>query len=582
MKRFISILLCIVLPFMSLAPLTSNAIDIQGAEYPTPSFLPIDVDFSQYDYYFVSVSGKPDTPSYRIYLFKDNADSGHLYVSAKFTASDTKFHRSSYTSFSVTTDYNISYSTYSSSSGSWSSIGIPSDTRLTDFVFDGYSEMTSSSKYIIGCNTDIYDYSGNLVRKGDYNNLVSYFRGGLNGGEDKSDSSGSESGGSVNLDSVLSKLDTIIKKLDSILNAVVNGSGGGSSIDIDFLPNSLESILQAIQLVADSLSTEIIEDTLEEIKTRVANVSSTVAENFDEFTNTFNQKIQLVRDDISTFEAHLVDFKLAFLEFSSVGGEIKNLAGLFSEVHVSISNLRSALETDIETITTSFNDFADNIKTNVSSIKTTVESFTGKFDTIISKLGLIIDALNSISGKISDCYSELYNISYYSKWINTNICDYLGSISSTLNDFRKISSTYFYGMIDLVGDIMNEVISLPENLKNLLKELFIPKEDHFSELNNKINSHFGFVSQVLKLGDALLYDEKGEPLKDVFDKSQPSYSIEFDSDTYGHFKTDIIDFSVVAPHIELIRSINTGIILYFFIRRTRRKLPDIINGIGGD
>lgn len=78
----------------------------------------------------------------------------------------------------------------------------------------------------------------------------------------------------------------------------------------------------------------------------------------------------------------------------------------------------------------------------------------------------------------------------------------------------------------------------------------------------------------MKLGDAL-FNAK-------FDTVQPSYSIEFDSDTYGHFETDIINFSVVEPYVDLIRGINTGIILYFFIRRTRRKLPDIINGTGGD
>ena len=597
MKRFVSIfLLCVILPFMFLCPLSSNALNIQGTEYPTPSFLPIDVDFSQYDYYFVTVSGNPDSPSYRIYLFKDNNKSGRLYVSATLSASSTRFYNETHTAFDVTTDYEISFSSYTLTSGTWGTPKVTtSSSTIVNFSFDGYSDYTSSSKYIIGCNADIYDYSGNLVRKGDYDNLVSYFKGGLNGGEDKSDSGSSSGGGSsVNLDFLPNKLDTIISKLDEIKNAISSiSSGDGSSANIDFLPDKLDSIGSSLEALATAIetmtiaaSTKVIEETLSEIKTGVNNVSSTVAENFDEFTNTFTQKIQLIRDDISTFEAHLVDFKSSFLEFASVSGEIKNLAGLFSEVHVSISNLRKGLEDAIETITTSFNDFADDVKANVSSIRMIVNDFTGKFDTIISKLGLLLDSLNDISGKISDCYSDLNNISYYTNWINTNIRDYLSKIFDTVDSIDAILNGYCVSMsknlIDfsssvssLLRELINAVNGLPDKFGELLKDLFIPQEDHFTELIDEINSHFGFVHQIIKLGDVLVNESD-------FDDVQPSYSISFDSDTYGHFKTDIIDFSVVAPYVDIIKGINTGIILYFFIRRTRRKLPDIINGTGGD
>lgn len=579
MKRFISLLLCVVLPFMFLCPLSSKALDIQGTEYPTPSFLPIDVDFSEYDYYFVTVSGKPENPSYRFYFFKDTNKSGRLYVSAFLSASSTCFHSGEFTSFGVTTNYETFYSSYNTSSGSWIKLSSPSSSYLSVFAFDGYSEFSNSFKYIIGCNADIYDYSGNLVRKGDYDNLISYFIGGLNGSSDKSEkpTEPTTSGGS--------------------------GSGnpvGLSPVDLDFFSDSFNGILDSLNAVATAIeamtiaaSTKIIEDTLEEIKTGVNNVSFVISENFNQFTETFSQKISALQSD-------LFDFKKVFLEFASVDGEIKKLAQLFSSINQSISLLKTGLTDTIEQITNDFNDFADDVKSNVLSIRIIVNDFTEKFNTIISGIsGLkssVVDGINGLLGKLSDIYSKLSTVSYYAEWINKNLVSFsndfiefgnaffehlrvieshLSFIKGDVSDIYNLLLTYCYNMADVVTDIRNYVSELPDRLGELLEYLFIPKEEHFTKIIDEINEHFGFVHQIIKLGDALAYNAK-------FDDVQPSYSISFNSDTYGHFKADIIDLSVVAPYISIIKAINTGIILYFFIRRTRKRLPYIINGTGGD
>ena len=132
-------------------------------------------------------------------------------------------------------------------------------------------------------------------------------------------------------------------------------------------------------------------------------------------------------------------------------------------------------------------------------------------------------------------------------------------------------------MAETVVDIYNLIFDLPDKLSQLLKDLFIPDPDKhgFDKFIDEINEHFGFVSQIIELGDVLVN-------RSEYDYTMPSYSIKFDSDTYGHFSANIVDFSVVAPYVGIIKAINTGIILYFFLRRTRRKLPDIINGNGGD
>ncbi|MDE6848947.1 MAG: hypothetical protein K2J44_06335 [Ruminococcus sp.] len=159
--------------------------------------------------------------------------------------------------------------------------------------------------------------------------------------------------------------------------------------------------------------------------------------------------------------------------------------------------------------------------------------------------------------------------------INVKFGDIKSSVSADFTRLIAVIESEFRKTDNILSQILGAVNSLPDKFGELLKYLFIPQEEHFTHLIDEINKHFGFIHQIIKLGDVLVNESD-------FNDFQPSYSIGFDSDTYGHFKTEIIDFSVVAPYVDIIKGINTGIILYFFIRRTRRKLPDIINGTGGD
>lgn len=92
------------------------------------------------------------------------------------------------------------------------------------------------------------------------------------------------------------------------------------------------------------------------------------------------------------------------------------------------------------------------------------------------------------------------------------------------------------------------------------------------EIMNIINEHFGFINQIVEIGNVIFNDEN-------FDVDIPEYTIKIDSDLFGHFEGKIIDFSIIPyDYIYWFKKLVSGITCYFFILRVRKRLPDIING----
>jgi len=568
--------------------MSSNAVDVQGTEYPTPSFLPPDVDFNEYPYCFLTVNDTPENPSYRFFCVKQSSDYPCLYFSVASNCIDSKLFSESHSAYGISTNYDVYVCKYDNSTGFWSYSTFSSG-NIYGWVFDGYSSFDSSAgasnKYIIGSNVDIYDYSGVLLRAGDYNTLCSYFKNGLVGSSDKSQNPQPTTSG---------------------------GSSGNVSIDLGDIPVTLGNIFDKLGAIADSLnaittaiSATVIADKLDEMKNLLDETKNLLSNFIKSHSVDLESAVSSLSGKLDEIKTEILNFERYFSEFSSVNGEIKNIFSALSGVNQNISNLKQSIESKFDNFTNSFNSYANDvvsdIKDNVLNIRGLNESILSKLDSLINRIptnftdimNSIIDCINSVSGKISDSYSELKNISYYSNWINNNIRDYFSWIQSFLNDelltgfctdiykvcnnIYELLLTYCYGIADSVTDIRNSVVSLPKDLKALLIELFIPKDkDRFSKFIDEINEHFGFVHQIIELGDVLISDDA------VFFDIKPSYSIKFDSDTYGHFQSEIIDFSVVQPYIKFIKALNTGIVLYFFIRRTRKRLPEIISGTGGD
>ena len=84
-------------------------------------------------------------------------------------------------------------------------------------------------------------------------------------------------------------------------------------------------------------------------------------------------------------------------------------------------------------------------------------------------------------------FSENFLLKDLLDWLNPTsenfilkkLWDFLTNIVSYLNPFHE----------NFLGNKIAELIG------NLLEDLFIPKQDHFGELNSKINEKFGFISQ---------------------------------------------------------------------------------------
>lgn len=603
-KKILSFLLCFIIPFIFLRPLSSIAFDVQGTEYSEPGLLPPDIDFSEYDYYFLTVSGTPENPTYFLYLIKDTSDVGRMYFTIAKSASSTNFRIGEFTSFGITTNYECILLANNKVSGLWNSRSL-SSADYSGFVFDGYSDFTSSSKYIIGSNCSIYSYSGNLIRSGDYDLLNFFFLGGLQGSSDRTE-----------------------KPTEPI---VTTPSGGDSSYFDELsefygnISDSLVSILNAIKSIDVSVNfDDDFKSIFDSILTQVTNIFTSNQGFFNDFQR-----------EVDTIELYLSEIKNSFLEFISIGGDVKKLADFFSEVNVSISNVLKTSESYLSDINNFLSDIKDNtlsirmgiddlksripsdfdsiiksIKDNISLIKLGIDNLNKKIPsdfanimgvikdsvtTIRIKIDSVVDSVSDLSGKLSDIYSELNDISYYSKWINNNIRDYLGkifdsvdSISSILDSYcvnvssnifsilgsvdkiKDLLFTYCKGMAECVVSIKDSVLSLPEDLKSLLKELFIPKGDHFAEFDD-LKNHFGFVRQITEMGDVLV--NRGS-----FDSVPLDYTFEVNHSLFGHFSFSI-DFSVIpVSYIEFARNLIRGIVLIVFVRRTRKRLPRVING----
>lgn len=584
-KRFISVfLLCVILPFLLLQPLSSSAdngtFSVQGTEYQKPRFFPPDIDYSVYSHYFLLMYGPPDAPVYRLYAIENECVSeDFIRFQIALTSDSTCFHRYGYTEHSVTTSYyRTTVFSFDTSTGLSSYSFLDSD--IIGWVFDDYSVFDSSRgsycKYIIGANCDIYDYAGNLLRAGDYDNLCSFFVGGLEGSSDKSQN-----------------------PVPAETTTGVGSGGGSTNIDLGNIPDLLANILNKLDVlgtladsldaVATSISAVVISDKLDQIITQLSNILGRMF-NLEQLENYLDNKFSPIASDI-------FELKKAFLDFVTVGNEIKKLPSLFGDIGLQFSSLINDLNDTLDGISAYFGD--DNI---IGDIKGNIATLRSNTETIISKLVSIIDCLSDLSGKIKDCYSELHNISYYSKWINDNIrsvndrlfnfgealfvthlpaietvlsgiSDAIVGFSLDFSRFRVFFDTYAKGVVETIVDIYKLLKSLPENISSLLKELFIPKEDHFSGFDD-IKKHFEFVNQILKIGDAIVDSAK-------FYKKPPVFNFNFSHELFGEFSVKL-DFGIIPyKYVVFVRNFIRGVTLIVFVRRTRKRLPDVINGCGG-
>ena len=157
-----------------------------------------------------------------------------------------------------------------------------------------------------------------------------------------------------------------------------------------------------------------------------------------------------------------------------------------------------------------------------------------------------------------------------------------GGDSQTSKDQLETSK----GIWGTVKDIFNSIANLPgkiadaisgfftdlkDGLLEGLKYLFIPSDNLFLDLIDLVKSKFNFIFQIIEITDVLLnYD---------YSETPPDFNISFDT-KWGNFDAQLIDLSVFETYRNFVRGIILATSWYFFIRKLRKRIPDVINGIG--
>lgn len=156
-------------------------------------------------------------------------------------------------------------------------------------------------------------------------------------------------------------------------------------------------------------------------------------------------------------------------------------------------------------------------------------------------------------------FSENFILKNLLNWLNPTsedfilkkLWDFLTNIISYLNPFHE----NFFGrkLVEFIGD--------------LLESLFIPQQDHFGELNNKINIKFGFIHQVKDLVYSLF------PENTTLSYAPPNWSV-----TYEGVTINIIDWSAFEKYRGYLHGLIIFIMWGAYLIRLYKRIPSIIYG----
>lgn len=173
-----------------------------------------------------------------------------------------------------------------------------------------------------------------------------------------------------------------------------------------------------------------------------------------------------------------------------------------------------------------------------------------------------VEISNNILDNIKNMLSTIVNLP-------SKIADAIGGF------FTSLGETIGGFFSDLAEKIKGFFIDLGNTILDGLKFLFVPSDNLFLDLIDLIHEKFGFIFQILEIGDFIInYD---------FKESPPDATVKFNN-SWGHFEAEIMDWSIIEPYRNLIKNLVLAISWYLFLRKVQKRLPDIINGVssGGD
>lgn len=178
-----------------------------------------------------------------------------------------------------------------------------------------------------------------------------------------------------------------------------------------------------------------------------------------------------------------------------------------------------------------------------------IEAIKGFLDSIFNGFTTLLDYLNPLSDNF---FLKLF-IENLFEFLN-NIVEDLTSLVDYLNPFSE-----------------NFILKiLIEDLSALLKKLFVPSTDCFTDLYNNFNNKFGFIGTIKSVIDELFaYSDYGSD-------NYPTFTF-----TYAGVTQNIIDFSIFDNYRQLFHTIVVFVCWVPFLLRTYKKIPNLINGENG-
>ena len=527
MKRFTAFLLAFVFCICLVAPSSARAADFQ-ATYTS------DLSLGNYKYFLIfSYFGT-------YYLFclndrsEDNFDSGVQF----FVTSSPSTSYLGITGGSVSKYYVYRYTF----NGSVFSSGRTIDTS-TDNYWDFYN--SGGGAVVLASNCDIYDQDGYKIRSGDYENFLTYFTNPEqvqyvvnNYVPEEPTSEGGNSGGNLNID--FSSLTDSLKGFFDSLNNTLN-----DLIDV------VSSIPDNISGAVSSSFHEAVTDYLSSIDNRLANILEMILTK--SLLTEYLQNIKIAVEDADT---HINDY---LSQINVKNGVISNTLG----------SILTEIQSINTTLTNFYTDFPQEIKKvtdSIETLETTLSLDLIQFQAVVNnKFNDVLNILDTIGGSV-------LSIENYVKYIS-DISGHVGSIDIY---FKSFYENFTGSFTNTINSIFNAICSLPSLIYNDLKYLFIPQnDDYFKDIIDTINAKFGFIHQFIELGD-ILVDNSGS-----FTNTPPVFKIELkDNKYFGTVTFNLVDWSKVSDYIPYVKALTSGITLYSFIRRTRKKLPEVISGGG--
>lgn len=205
---------------------------------------------------------------------------------------------------------------------------------------------------------------------------------------------------------------------------------------------------------------------------------------------------------------------------------------------------------------------------------------------ITSGLSILFDTVSNLSSSLGNWFVDLFNnlSSLFSELVGSLGTWFSDLFSNLSNNFKNLFSNLTNNFTNL-GDNLSNWLSyinpssenflgkkIIELLSDLFNYLFIPTEDNVTELQETVNSKFGFIDSI-----ELAINDIKDMLENI-ENGTSEFTIDIDSEYYeGEVVVfDLSWYSQFKPYGDLVF---TGFAYVFFIIRLWKAIPGIINGV---